>query len=194
MMTSRTVELTVGFFIVVGFASLFMLAMKVSNLSTYTGDDGYEITARFTDASGLKVRSPVVMAGVTLGRVTQISFDVNTFKAVVKMRIEKQYDKIPIKTSANIFTAGLLGEKYVGLLPGSTNDPCKEETLAAELEARAPNLQGLKCGPQYLADGSVIEFTQGSLVLENLIAQFVSQMGSGDKKADKSDDKNGKNK
>ena len=188
MMTSRTIELLVGIFIVIGFASLFMLAMQVSNLSTYTGDDGFEIEARFTDASGLKVRSPVVMAGVTLGRVTKISFDAASFKAVVKMKIEKQYAKIPIKTSANIYTAGLLGEKYVGLLPGSVDDQCEEEKLAAELEGREPDLKGLECGPQYLAQGSKIEFTQGSLVLEKLIAQFVSQMGSGDsKKSDQSD-------
>jgi len=182
MMTSRTTELTVGIFIVIGFASLFMLAMQVSNLSTYTSDEGFEVEALFTDASGLKVRSPVVMAGVTLGRVTKISFDAATYKAIVKMRIESQYDLIPIETSANIYTAGLLGEKYVGLLPGSVNDLCEEEKLAADLEARAPELKGIKCGPQYLAQGTVIEFTQSSLVLEKLIAQFVSQMGSGDKK------------
>ncbi len=186
MMTSRTAELLVGVFIVIGFASLFMLAMQVSNLSTYSGDDGFEVEARFTDASGLKVRSPVVMAGVTLGRVTDISFDEATFKAVVKMKIESQYSKIPIKTSANIYTAGLLGEKYVGLLPGSVNDLCEDEILTAELEGRKPDTEGLECGPQYLAQGAKIEFTQGSLVLEKLIAQFVSQMGSGDdKKSDK---------
>ena len=185
MMTSRTAELSVGLFIVIGFASLFVLAMQVSNLSTYTTDDGYEIEALFTDASGLKVRSPVVMAGVTLGRVTDIRFDAASFKAIVKMKIENQYGKIPIKTSANIYTAGLLGEKYVGLLPGSVDDPCEAEKLAADLEGRAPDLKDIKCGPQYLAQGSVIEFTQSSLVLEKLIAQFVSSMGSGDK--DKSD-------
>ncbi|MGD9385396.1 MAG: outer membrane lipid asymmetry maintenance protein MlaD [Thioalkalispiraceae bacterium] len=173
-MNSRTVELWVGLFVVAGFAALFMLAMQVSNLSTYSNDEGYEIEARFEDASGLKVRSPVTMAGVTLGRVTDIAFDEKTFQAVVTMRIEEQYDKLPAGTSANIYTAGLLGEKYVGLLPGSAADPCEEEKLQAELEGRKPDLDGLECKPQHLAQGSSIKLTQGSLVLEKLIAQFVS--------------------
>jgi phospholipid/cholesterol/gamma-HCH transport system substrate-binding protein len=187
MMNSRTVELWVGLFVVAGFAALFMLAMKVSNLSTYSGSEGYEIEARFEDASGLKVRSPVTMAGVTLGRVTQIAFDENSYQAVVTMKIEDQYDKLPAGTSANIYTAGLLGEKYVGLLPGSAANPCEEEKLQAELEGREPDLKGLDCKPQHLAQGSKIKLTQGSLVLEKLIAQFVSSfMESKDKEKESS--------
>lgn len=186
MMNSRTVEIWVGIFITAGFAALFMLAMKVSNLSAYTDDNGYEITANFEDASGLKVRSPVTMAGVTLGRVTEIKFDNDSFKAIVKMQIDSHFDKLPGGTSANIYTAGLLGEKYVGLLPGSAADPCEEEKLRAELEAREPNIKGMDCSKQYLRQGSTIQLTQGSLVLEKLIAQFVSKFMEGDgNKADK---------
>ena len=187
MMNTRTVEIWVGIFVAAGIAALFMLAMKVSNLSAYTDDDGYEITARFDDASGLKVRSPVTMAGVTLGRVTDIRFDNNGYQAVVTMQIESRYDRLPDGTSANIYTAGLLGEKYVGLLPGAATDPCEEEKLAAELEGRAPQLEGMDCSPQYLAQGSKIELTQGSLVLEKLIAQFISRfMDSDDDSSDSS--------
>jgi phospholipid/cholesterol/gamma-HCH transport system substrate-binding protein len=175
----------VGIFVVAGFAALFMLAMKVSNLSAYTDDSGYDISATFEDASGLKVRSPVTMAGVTLGRVTKIQFDNDSFKAVVTMQLESRYDKLPAGTSANIYTAGLLGEKYVGLLPGSTSDPCEEEKLQAELEAREANLKGLECGKQYLKQGSRIQLTQGSLVLEKLIATFVSKFMDSDGKQDK---------
>lgn len=180
MMTSRTAEIWVGIFVVAGFAALFMLAMKVSNLSAYTNDEGYNITARFEDASGLKVRSPVTMAGVTLGRVTDIMFDDSSYKAVVTMQIESQYNRLPAGTSANIYTAGLLGEKYIGLLPGSVTNACEEEKLSAELEAREPDLTGLDCSPQYLKQGSTIKLTQGSLVLEKLIAQFVSRFMEGD--------------
>lgn len=180
MMNTRTVEIWVGVFVAAGIAALFMLAMKVSNLSAYTDDDGYEITARFEDASGLKVRSPVTMAGVTLGRVTDIRFDTNGYQAVVTMQIDSRYNTLPDGTSANIYTAGLLGEKYVGLLPGAATDPCEEEKLAAELEGRAPELEGMECKPRYLAQGSKIQLTQGSLVLEKLIAQFVSRFMEGD--------------
>jgi len=189
-MNSRTVEIWVGIFITAGFAALFMLAMKVSNLSAYTDDNGYEITASFEDASGLKVRSPVTMAGVTLGRVTGIVFDNDSFKAIVKMQIDSHYNKLPAGTSANIYTAGLLGEKYIGLLPGSASDPCEEEKLRAELEGREPNLKGMDCSRQYLKQGSAIQLTQGSLVLEKLIAQFVSKFMEGsDKKANESSSK-----
>ena len=187
MMNSRTVEIWVGIFVVAGFASLFMLAMKVSNLSAYANDEGYEVSARFEDASGLKVRSPVTMAGVTLGRVTKIAFDKKDYQAVVTMQIESHYDQLPEGTSANIYTAGLLGEKYIGLLPGSAANPCEEEKLAAELEGREPELDGLKCEPAYLAQGSKIKLTQGSLVLEKLIAQFVSSFMDNDEKSE--DDK-----
>lgn len=182
MMTTRTTEIWVGIFVAAGLAALFMLAMKVSNLSAYTDDEGYEISARFEDASGLKVRSPVTMAGVTLGRVTDIQFDNNGYQAIVTMNIESRYNKLPDGTSANIYTAGLLGEKYVGLLPGSATDPCEEEKLQAELEGREPDLKGLVCKPQYLVQGSKIKLTQGSLVLEKLIAQFVSKFMEGDGK------------
>ena len=188
MMTTRTTEIWVGIFVAGGLAALFMLAMKVSNLSAYTDESGYDIQAHFEDASGLKVRSPVTMAGVTLGRVTKIEFDKNSYQAVVTMRIESRYDTLPDGTSANIYTAGLLGEKYIGLLPGPATDPCEDEKLRAELEGRKPNLEGLECKPQHLAQGSKIKLTQGSLVLEKLIAQFVSKFMEGSDK-DKAKDK-----
>ncbi len=149
MMNSRIVEIWVGIFVAAGMAALFLLAMQVSNLSTYTDDEGYEITARFEDISGLKERSPVTMAGVTIGRVKQIGFDDQTFEAVVTMRIQDQYKVLPKDTSASIYTAGLLGEKYVGLEPGGDI--------------------------KVLQSGDEIKLTQDSLVLEKLIGQFVSR-------------------
>lgn len=154
MMNSRLVEIWVGIFVAGGLAALFMLAMQVSNLSTYSNDEGYEINARFEDISGLKVRSPVTMAGVNIGRVKAISFDDQTFQAVVTMRIEEKYrETLPKDTSASIYTAGLLGEKYVGLEPGGAM--------------------------KTLGQGDEIKLTQDSLVLEKLIGQFVSKFMEG---------------
>ena len=148
-MNTRIVEIWVGIFIAAGAAALFMLAMKVSNLASYTDDTGYTLTAKFEDASGLKVRSPVAMAGVRLGRVTDIRFDNQSLEAIVTMRIESQYNTLPKDTSASIYTAGLLGEKYVGLEPGGDEVSLKE--------------------------GDRIKLTQSSMVLEKLIGQFVSK-------------------
>lgn len=155
-MNTRIVEIWVGIFIAAGAAALFMLAMKVSNLATYANDEGYVITAKFEDASGLKVRSPVAMAGVRLGRVTDIKFDNLSLQAIVTMRIESQYKTLPKDSSASIYTAGLLGEKYVGLEPGGD-------------EAS-------------LQQGDKIKLTQGSMVLEKLIGQFVAQFLNKDEK------------
>jgi phospholipid/cholesterol/gamma-HCH transport system substrate-binding protein len=147
MASTRTVEILVGAFMVLGFVALFFLAMKVSNLSAAAGGDGYLLTARFENVGSLKVRSPVTMAGVLLGRVEDIVFDQDTYQAVVTMRIEEQFDRIPDDTFANIFTAGLLGEQYIGLDPGGSMD--------------------------YLRQGDQIEFTQSALVLERMIGQFL---------------------
>ena len=154
-MTTRVTEIWVGIFVAAGIAALFMLAMKVSNLSTYTGDEGYEVTARFEDVSGLKVRSPVTMSGVRIGRVKRIEFDDQALQAVVVMEIEPRHNLLPKDTSASIYTAGLLGEKYVGLEAGGDENS--------------------------LVQGDEIKLTQDSLVLEKLIGQFVSRfMTEGD--------------
>ena len=158
-MTTRATEIWVGIFVAAGLAALFMLAMKVSNLASYSGDEGYEVSARFEDVSGLKVRSPVTMSGVRIGRVRQIMFDDQALQAVVVMEIEPHHNLLPKDTSASIYTAGLLGEKYVGLEAGGDE--------------------------QNLVQGDEIKLTQDSLVLEKLIGQFVSKFmteaGSGDK-------------
>ncbi len=148
-MTTRVIEIWVGIFVAAGMAALFMLAMKVSNLSTYSGDEGYEVTARFEDVSGLKVRSPVTMSGVRIGRVKAIQFDDQALQAVVVMEIESRHNMLPKDTSASIYTAGLLGEKYIGLEAGGDQNN--------------------------LVQGDEIKLTQDSLVLEKLIGQFISR-------------------
>ncbi|HKJ50058.1 MAG TPA: outer membrane lipid asymmetry maintenance protein MlaD [Gammaproteobacteria bacterium] len=147
MQNRRAIEIWVGVFVIAGMAALFMLAMKVSNIAAFTGDSGYIVTARFDNIGGLKVRSQVSMAGVRVGRVADIAFDSQTYEAVVTMRIDPQYDKLPKDTSARILTSGVLGENYVGLEAGAKNS--------------------------YLKNGDEIKITQSALVLENLIGQFL---------------------
>ncbi|WP_295542500.1 outer membrane lipid asymmetry maintenance protein MlaD [uncultured Thiohalocapsa sp.] len=147
MGTTRTMEILVGAFMALGFVALFFLAMRVSNLSAAGAGDGYALIARFDNVGSLKVRAPVSMAGVRLGRVESIGFDAQTYQAVVTLRIEPAYDQIPTDTFANIYTAGLLGEQYVALDPGGS--------------------------PDYLTNGDQIEHTQSALVLERMIGQFL---------------------
>lgn len=147
MQQSRVVEIWVGIFIALGLAALFMLSMQVSNLTSTVGEGGYKINAHFENIGGLKVRSPVAIAGVRVGRVSDIDFDKETFEAVVTMEIDSSYEILPADTSASIFTAGLLGENYVGLEPGG------EEEI--------------------LGDGDSIKLTQSAVILEQLISQLL---------------------
>jgi phospholipid/cholesterol/gamma-HCH transport system substrate-binding protein len=153
MMQTRTVEIGVGLFVAAGLAALFVLAMQVSNLGEFTGNDGYEITARFDNIGGLKVRAPVTVAGVRVGRVAGIDFDQNSYQAVVRMSIQRRFDQIPEDSSASILTAGLLGEQYVSLEPGGADE--------------------------YLAGGDRVKLTQSALVLEQIIGKFLFSVAEG---------------
>jgi phospholipid/cholesterol/gamma-HCH transport system substrate-binding protein len=146
-MNTRLVEITVGAFMAAGLVALFFLAMQVSNLASITTSNGYDVTARFDNIGGLKVRSPVSMAGVRVGRVVDISYDQKSFEALVTMQIESAYDQIPEDTIAKIYTSGLLGEQYIGLDPGGSLEN--------------------------LHSGSEIMITQSALVLEEIIGQFL---------------------
>lgn len=143
----RSLEILVGAFMAAGFVALFFLAMKVSNLSADVGGEGYRLTARFENIGTLKVRAPVTMAGVRIGRVEAIGFDKDRYEAVVTLRIDRRYDTIPEDSFASVFTAGLLGEQYIGLAPGGSE--------------------------VHLVDGGVLEQTQSALVLEKMIGQFL---------------------
>jgi len=146
-MTTRTTETLVGAFVLLGFVALFFLALKAANLGNFSTEPTYAISARFDNVGGLKVRAPVRSAGVTVGRVTGIALDSKTFQGVVSMDIRNDY-QFPKDSSAKILTSGLLGDQYVGLMPGIDD----EHPLVA---------------------GATITQTQSALVLENLIGQMV---------------------
>ncbi len=147
MQNTRKMEITVGVFVALGLAALLMLAMKVANLSQFTSHDGYRLRAFFDNVGGLQVRAPVKMGGVTVGRVVGIGYDSKRFQAEVTMSIDPRYDHIPTDTAANIYTAGLLGEQYIGLEPGG------EDT-------------SLKAGDE-------LHMTQSALVLEKALQEFL---------------------
>lgn len=146
-MASRKLEIMVGVFVALGLAALFMLAMRVSNLSAMTSDESYDVVAFFDNVGGLKVRSPVTASGVLVGRVSKIEYDPELFQAKVTLHIQSRFDRFPLDTSASIFTAGLLGEQYIGLQVGAEED--------------------------YLGPGEEIRLTQSALVLEQVIGQFL---------------------
>ena len=115
-MYSRRLELSVGTFVLLGVLCLAFLALEVSGL-TQTGDSGsYRLSARFDNVAGLTTRAKVSAAGVTVGRVVGIHYDDATAGAIVDMEISQDFAQFSEDTSASILTAGLLGEKYIGIL------------------------------------------------------------------------------
>jgi phospholipid/cholesterol/gamma-HCH transport system substrate-binding protein len=154
MKNSRSLEIGTGLFVLLGFAALFFLTTQLPGSGLKFGAaSGYKLTANFDNVGDLKPGSPVSMGGVRVGEVESIGYDSAEFKAVVAMRIESQFNRIPDDSDASIQTTGLLGGKYVGLTPGAS------ET--------------------FFTDGGQIEITQSAIVLESLVNRFLANFASG---------------
>jgi phospholipid/cholesterol/gamma-HCH transport system substrate-binding protein len=146
-MGRKGIETLVGGFVLLGIVGLVFLSLQAANLVTFFGQgDTYALQARFDNIGGLKPRAPVRSAGVTVGRITSIAIDPKTYEGVVTMAIDSRI-RFPKDSAAKILTSGLLGDQYVGIEPGGD-----EQDLAA---------------------GERIVQTQGAVVLENLIGQFL---------------------
>jgi len=145
-MERTTLDLWVGMFVVAGMAALVMLAMKVGNLGTYNVSESYQVHAYFSNIGGLKPKASIRSAGVLVGRVTSISLDTDKYEAHVVMNLDSRY-QFPRDTFANILTSGLLGEQYIGLMPGGDEEMLK--------------------------NGEQLKQTQSAMVLEDLIGKFM---------------------
>ncbi len=151
-MRIRGVELGVGIFMLVGALSLAVLAINVSGLGLSKQEDSYKVYAFFENVGGLTARSKVSMSGVTIGQVKDIRIDPERLMAVVEIELNGDVDYLTIDSSASILTAGLLGEKYIGISTGADDEMLKE--------------------------GGYIRDTQSSLVLEELIGKFLFNKAS----------------
>ena len=145
-MSKKGIETLVGFFVLLGIVALVFLALKAANLGSFSSGETYTVFAKFDNIGGLKVRSPVRSAGVTVGRVASISLDKKSYQGVVALDMQ-QGVQFPKDSSARILTSGLLGDQYIGLEAGGD-----EKNLAA---------------------GDTITQTQSAVVLETLISQFL---------------------
>jgi phospholipid/cholesterol/gamma-HCH transport system substrate-binding protein len=140
------IDVWVGLFVLIGGAAILFLALQAANLLSLSFQPVYRVTAMFDNAGGLKPKAAVRSAGVVVGRVESIGFDDQTFQATVVLALESRYT-FPKDSSLKILTSGLLGEQYVGIEPGGSDEN--------------------------LAQGDVIRLTQSAVVLENLIGQFL---------------------
>jgi len=145
-MSKKQTETLVGGFVLLGLLAILFLALKAANLASFSFDSTYTLQARFDEIGGLKVQAPVKSAGVTVGRIASITFDNKSFQALVTLQIDQHY-QFPTDTSAKILTAGLLGDRYLGLEAGGDD--------------------------KNLKPGDTIKMVQSAIVLESLISSFL---------------------
>ncbi|MBI5329464.1 MAG: outer membrane lipid asymmetry maintenance protein MlaD [Betaproteobacteria bacterium] len=155
----RTIlDLWVGIFVVAGLAAILFLALKVGNMAGFENGQTYSLKAGFDNIGGLKPRAPIKSAGVVVGRVGEIGFDNQSYEATVTLNLDSRY-QFPKDTSAAIMTSGLLGEQYISLEAGGDE--------------------------KKLGNGDRLKITQGAVVLENLIGQFLYNKADEGKSKDK---------
>ena len=165
MQKNRKIELWVGSFVLAGICAILVMIFQVADVKNLGSSDTYTLKAEFDNIGGLKVRSPVKVGGVVVGRVTDIGLNSDSMVPVVTVAINATYDKFPDTSSLKILTSGLIGEQYLSLTPGFIFDDEK-----------------------MLQDGDYVEDTKSALVLEDLIGQFLYSVGGdSQKEGDKND-------
>ncbi len=152
MRPNYKVEFASGIFLVLGIAALIWLAMRATDYGQEIGKNTYRISARFTNVADLREKSPVKIAGVTVGVVESIVLDPVMFEAVVNMDIAARFNEIPSDTGASVLTSGVLGDRYIGLEPGGA--------------------------PDVLVEGDELFITQSALILEQVIGKYLFNTGS----------------
>jgi phospholipid/cholesterol/gamma-HCH transport system substrate-binding protein len=147
-----TVNFMVGIFVLIGIGAISFLALKVAATPEFgiRAEKSYTLYANFNNIGSLKISAPVKISGFVIGRVSKIALNTHNYEAIVTMQINDEY-KFSTDTSAQILTTGLLGEQYVALLAGADTN--------------------------YLKNGDTITITSSALVLENLIGQFMTNIG-----------------
>lgn len=155
-MQSKKTEIWVGVFMLIGLCSLLFLCLKVADVKSLGNEPTYRIYATFDNIGSLKVRSPVKVGGVLIGRVADITLDEKSYLPRVAIDIDDRYNHIPDTSSLSIRTAGLLGEQFLAL-----NIGFEDEDM----------------GTSILKNGDTLKDTKSAMVLEDLIGQFLYKSG-----------------
>ena len=153
MYATRTTQLIVGIFAILGIIALAILSLSLGKL-TLLPRPGYTLYASFDNISGLKTGDQVQLAGVQVGKVVEIGL--KDVRARVAMRVD---EGVPIDADAiaAIKTSGIIGDKFVSIALGPSD--------------------------LILKDGDTIRQTESAFVLEDAIGQLINNSGSsGDSK------------
>jgi phospholipid/cholesterol/gamma-HCH transport system substrate-binding protein len=143
-MGNSRLEIFVGFFLIIGFLAFGWLALQLGEVPLLTGAKTYPLNAEFNNISGVKVGADVQIAGVTVGKVRQLSLN-KTNQAMVGMQIDRGIE-IPIDSVASVKSQGIIGDKLIQITLGG------DETL-------------------YKAGETVVD-TESAVDLESLISKF----------------------
>ncbi len=155
-MNKNLIETLVGL-LVIGVATYF-LYFSYSSTNMAIDSNGYNINAKFEKVDGINIGNDVRVSGIKIGKITEMKLDPASFQAILTFRIKSNI-KIPTDSTAQVTSSGLLGEKYIGIIPGSETE--------------------------YLANNGTIEFTQSSINLENLIGKMIFSSSSNKEEKDK---------
>ncbi|MDQ7788239.1 MAG: outer membrane lipid asymmetry maintenance protein MlaD [Thermodesulfovibrionales bacterium] len=129
-MKKYSLETVVGIFVVAGLLCVAYMTVKLGKVSLI-GDEYYSLHARFASVSGLRVGNLIEIGGIEVGRVERLSIDQEDQMSVVELKIRKGI-KVYDDASASIRTAGLIGDKFVKIEPGSTGELLKPGGIIAE--------------------------------------------------------------
>ena len=151
-MQKNVLETLMGALVLIVAGTFLVFAYEGSQMRV---EEGYIVSAKFGNVSGISMGSDVRIGGIKIGVVSNLGLDPTTYDAVVSMQIRKN-TKLPKDSSAAIVSSGLLGEKYVSLTPGNDD--------------------------KMLADGGKIQFTQSAVNLEEMIGKFMFSGGGVDNK------------
>ena len=145
-MNSAKLELTVGIFMLIGIICLGYLSIKLGKMELIGGNN-YRVTALFDSVSGLKPGARVELAGVEIGTVERIGLsNASGDQAEVTLKI-KDGIKITDDVIASVRTSGIIGDKFIKLKPGGSD--------------------------QLLKNGSKIRETESSIDIEELVSKFI---------------------
>ena len=142
-MKKQRFEFFVGLFMAIGILCLAFLSIRIARNELFAAD-GYEVQAVFSNCNGLRTGSAIMIAGVEIGRVKQITLQDYEAKVVLMLQpgVGLQKDAI-----ASIKTKGLIGEKYIEIAPGAAD--------------------------QMIPAGGTLHGTEPAMDLEGLISKFV---------------------
>ncbi|MBU3844467.1 MAG: outer membrane lipid asymmetry maintenance protein MlaD [Candidatus Anaerobiospirillum pullicola] len=146
------IEFGVGVFMIIGILAAVIMSLKVAGLVLDSSSQTYTVHAKFDNVGSLKLRAPVRIGGVLIGRVENITLDPKDLVPVVDIAIQSQYSDLSSESKASIQTAGIIGEQYISITPGFYDE---------------------ELGSTYLQDGDYIQDTESAIVLEELISKFL---------------------